>query len=179
MTERSGEVEQGSSQGPARISRRSFCKRAVAAGLGVAAVGAGVFMAAERLGQPKKDQASKANNEEQVVSNESLSVFGNWFVFRKANIDAKSAEIKPNLKPVFSKEGQQIGQVVEVSLEANPQENQASLDFIFNKGTGKYLPSTNGWQSWANSVIAGQSITIGPLAVSPTDKLVGMHPSYE
>lgn len=96
-----------------------------------------------------------------------------WVVPNQAIINSpegpRSVGMNPVFKDVLSKEGQRLGQVMEVTLEASPGDTQASLDFKFQKTPeGDYQVLTSGGQSWSSSVIVGQY----------TDKLVGMRP-YE
>lgn len=79
----------------------------------------------------------------------------------------RSVDVNPALRPILTEQGQKIAQVLEVTLEANPGDKQASLDFTFKKDPeGNYNVLTAGWQSWSSSVAVGQL----------TDKLVGMRP---
>lgn len=95
-----------------------------------------------------------------------------WIAPHQAIINSpdgrRSVDISPSFRPILSKEGQQLGQVLEETVEVNPGDQQASLDFVFKKDSlGHYYAITNGAQSWSSSV--GK---VGHNA----DQMVGMRP---
>ncbi len=155
MTEGGGSgVEQEAGQTPVGFTRRNFLAAAAVTGAGAIAAVAGVFRTAERMGVLKEKQDKPIpSTEKQVVSTEISGISERWSVSNKADIDGTKIDIKPSIRPVLSKEGQQLGQVLECMLEVNPGDQQASLDFIFKKDPqGNYYVITNGEQSWSSSV---------------------------
>lgn len=78
----------------------------------------------------------------------------------------RSVDVNPALRPVLTEQGKRIGQVLELTVEANPGDQQASLEFTFKKDPqGIYNPLTSGWQTWSSSVVVGEY----------GDRLVGMN----
>jgi len=86
----------------------------------------------------------------------------------------RSVDVNLALRPVLTEQGQRIGQVLEVTLEANPGDKNASLDFVFKKDPqGNYQVLTAGWQSWSSSVVVGSLMADKMIGMKPFDKSLG------
>lgn len=100
-----------------------------------------------------------------------------WGIPQQAIINtiarARRVDINPALRTAFSREGQPLGLTLETTVEANPDDQQASLEFVFRKDPqGNYYVLTNGSQSWSSSVAVGKHAEL-PM-IKTTDQLVGM-----
>ena len=102
-----------------------------------------------------------------IPEQESSRATERWVTPTQAIINSPDGSRAININPIFrdvlTKEGQRIGQVLEVTVPVNAGDQLASLDFRFKKdqqGDLQVLPG--GWGSWSSST-AGE-----------TDKLIGM-----
>lgn len=184
-TETEGRVPEDKPRDP---SRRRFI-------VGGLALAASIAAGCRRLGikgqsTPTVTPIETPTPEKKAVNRIERQTLPNKAIIR-SNAGVRSVDIHPNLIPVVTKEGQNIGEVLETTIDINPGDRQASLGFsIQREPQGNYHVLTNGWQSWATfiglgnaSQVIGKRPSIRSLsssaALGNTDRLVGMRPYEE